>query len=163
MDTLLALERLAAKKTSAVENDDLETAVECKRQISAASSELYSEEEQRAWGNVVAAAAQDSSSRGTSLQESVELLESLDSVVGSRARLDFLNRPLASSDPLAEARFHLQARRTLRLLIALRTTHTGYDAIWPALLTSIQARLQGCMDGEVVRFGSLSPPTACVL
>ena len=39
----------------------------------------------------------------------------------ARGRLAFLNRPLASSDTLAEARFHLQAQRTLRLLIALRT------------------------------------------
>jgi hypothetical protein len=151
MDTLQRLQSLGARKTAAVANDDLETAVQCKREIAAASAELCSPEEEQA---CKASAAADA---GTSLAASAELLESLDPAAGSRCRLAFLNRPLASSDTLAETRFHLQAQRTLRLLIALRTTHAGYDQVWPGLLTSIHAQLQAGQSKQAPRFQALSP------
>jgi Ca2+-binding EF-hand superfamily protein len=148
------LDQLSEEKSDAVSNDDLEKAVECKKKIVMVSNALFQAGEEDAWA---ATATTDNNTRDcTSLEESVELLESVDEASGSRCRQTFIRRHFPSSDALTEARFHVQAKRTVRLLLALHTTHTGYDRLWPAMLEAVRDHLMSAKLSEIVKFKALS-------
>ena len=57
---------------------------------------------------------------------------------------------------LDEARFSASAKRTLRLLLAVHTTHQGIDKAWSGLMKSIFTRLDECKSIQLVKFQALS-------
>ncbi len=149
---LLRLDEIAEEKAIAVDNDDLERAVLCKRRSLAIIEDFYTAGMERRWVRVA-----ESTHEASSLLESIEILEDLDRIASLRCRQAFLGGGrLLTGSPLDEARFCASAKRTLRLLIAVHTTHHGVAEAWSGLMRSIVTRLRDCKLMQLVKYQALS-------
>mgnify|MGYP001187916449 CR=1 FL=1 len=94
---------------------------------------------------------------GVSRANPTRRIEDLDRVASLRCRSSFLGRGgLTTASLLEDARFHASAKRTLRLLLAVHTTHPDIEKAWSSLMRSIATRMTECKLAQLAKYQALS-------
>ena len=127
------------KKKLAVENDDLELAVSLKKQISEESKKLLP------WNQLLPSwiLMVENKQIDDSLIEIVDIIESISEVMADKCRIKYLSQltnihTLSLKEKLI---FYVGAKRSIRLILMILTTHIQYPDYWKIILTYIEKML----------------------
>ena len=148
---LFLLDTVADQKAAAVLNDDLERAVLCKRKSSTIIGNLYTQGMEKLWRQVT-----ERGSKGPSLADSIEVVMDIDPEAGMLYRQAFLQRAPSSASLLEKAKFDAAAMRTLRLTLALHTTHQGIEAVWRNIMNHVSMKLRECKVVHMAKYQTLT-------
>ena len=140
---------LLAEKNKAIEDDDLETAIEIKKATNMITGLLASVEEEKKWISVLR------ESDGEALAEMVELVETAFSrTLGKGCKCLFILRsPLP--DLADEMRFLYLSKRCIRLIITVYTTHAPLLPAWSKMAEVITKMLQKALINQIQAFKEL--------
>lgn len=147
------IKELGIKKMQAVENDDLELAIQLRDEINRVKeSELVaSRDDERYWLEIA-----HSGKKNNNIEDYVELVETLDpDCVGVIRKKYIISAPSSSTSNSDRALFYANALRALQLVVAVRTSHREYVQHWIAVMTNVSRILLDSL-GSIEEFKSLS-------
>ena len=127
------------EKTIAVQNDDLERAIELKSLAAAATAKMANTSEESLWTN-----AAKSNFSAETIEDAVSLVEALHPQSGAKCRRLFVEFAPQDEDsiPLEQRlQFFMRAKRSMRVITALYTTHKDHVKCWRQLMSSISSSL----------------------
>jgi hypothetical protein len=146
-----SIRELSDRKTRAVEEDDLETAMILKKDINVLQLKVQGVDQEAYWEEVAA-----SNRRGESLQETADLLGAVDEIMAGKFKRKFLSAVPPSSAPLdTQLLFQITARRYARMILATCSTHSEYPRQWLLVLQIAVAKVKEGND-IIARFKKLS-------
>jgi hypothetical protein len=136
---LKSIDQLNREKIAAIDADDLETAVTIKKKLLALKSSPALLEDESVW-----AAVASSSRQGESLSDLVELLQAVDPSKGPWGRDLLQSLQVSSSENNLPERISkaLSVKRSLRMAIAVGTTHSKFSQYWLLLLNHVSSAVQ---------------------
>jgi hypothetical protein len=136
---LKSIDQLNKEKLAAIDADDLEAAVTIKKKLIALKSSPALLEDEAAW-----AAVASSSKQGESLSDLVELLQAVDPSKGSWGRDLLQSLQVSGSESNVAERISkaLSVKRSLRMAIAVGTTHSKFSQYWLLLLNHVSSAVQ---------------------
>ena len=136
---LKSIDQLNREKLAAIDADDLEAAVTIKKKLIALKSSPALLEDESTW-----AAVASSSKQGESLSDLVELLQAVDPSKGPWGRDLLLSLQGSSSECNIAERISkaLSVKRSLRMAIAVGTTHSKFAQYWLLLLNHVSSAVQ---------------------
>lgn len=136
---LKSIDQLNREKVAAIDADDLEAAVTIKKKLIALKSSPTLLEDETVW-----AAVASSSKQGESLSDLVELLQAVDPSKGPWGRGLLLSLQGVSGDSNVADRISkaLSVKRSLRMAIAVGTTHSKFSQYWLLLLNHVSSAVQ---------------------
>lgn len=151
---LRKLATLSEDKRIAVDNDDLETAVEIKKQIAKQTELLACEKDEMYWRTLC---LQHSSSNTSddSLSDIIEVVAILDPTTADKCRQEFLKtdvqyqqeqvqqqgRDVVLSELEPRLKFYCCAKRRLRIITTLLTTHKDHAKYWKDILDTVNGHI----------------------
>jgi len=143
------MKELAEDKVRAIEDDDLETALNIKKSTNVLAGLLAPLEEEKKW---VAALGEP---EGESISEMVKLVETAFSrTLGKGCKcLYILRSPF--SDLADELRFLYLGKRCIRLIITVHTTHAALLPAWSKMAAVITDMLQKALGNQIQAFKEL--------
>jgi hypothetical protein len=125
------IKKFQMEKLEAVENDDLEQAVSLKKAISKEQEKLAGLEDELRWEM-----ASQSNRIGELIQDIVDLVCMLNPSHGAKCKDAYLTgAPPASVSMAQRARFYVGAKRSLRIITAIFSTHTSFPDYWKSILS----------------------------
>jgi hypothetical protein len=144
------IRELSVQKMEAVENDDLELAIQLRDAINHEREEgvTATRSDEKAWLNTAAAGIENIKSGGTvteavSIDKLVTAVGKLDSNCGKQAKMKYLAlRP--NPDDVGQKdflKFCVNSQRSLQLAIAVRSTHKLYVKYWQLVLSRVSVLL----------------------
>mmetsp|Transcript_2861 Transcript_2861/g.4350 ORF Transcript_2861/g.4350 Transcript_2861/m.4350 type:complete len:1229 (-) Transcript_2861:84-3770(-) len=151
--TVRRIKELGNSKMQAVENDDLELAIQLRDEITRERENnlIAGREEEGQWLE-----AAHAGKKREALEDVVEFIESIDAVCGQRVRAIYLSLAPDESSPLMERlHFYVNAKRVLQTTIAVRTSHKEHVTHWKKMMTEISRILNDSM-GSIQDFERLS-------
>jgi len=143
------MQELAEEKNRAIEEDDLEKALELKKATNALQGSLVSVEEEKKWSSAL------SGPDGESLAEMVELIETAFSrTLGKGCKCLFILRS-PCTDLADELRFSCLGKRCIRLIITVHTTHAALLPAWSKMAAVITDMLHKALSNQIQTFKRL--------
>ena len=147
------IRELSSQKMEAVENDDLELAIQLRDTINQEREEGASRSDEKAWLNIASAGIETVKNGGAvaepiSIDKLVATVSKLDAACGKQAKMKFLAlRPSPDEVDKAEClHFSVNAQRCLQLAIAVRSTHKLYVKYWQLILSRVQVLLNDAVQ-----------------
>lgn len=144
------IRELSVQKMEAVENDDLELAIQLRDAINQEREEgvTATRSDEKAWLNTAAAGidkikAGGTASEAVSIDHLVATVGKLDANCGKQAKMKFMAlRPNPAEVEQKEfLQFSVNSQRSLQLAIAVRSTHKLYVKYWQLILSRVSVLL----------------------
>lgn len=140
------------KKQEAIDNDELEVAVSLKKAIVEQKETLGSIEIEKEWLRILL-----ENEAGDSLEEIVEIIDGVSEMMGDKCRERFLTLLPSVSPVTTEClKFHVKAKRSVRLIMMLLTTHINYPTYWTKILKHIISEFQDIAELKFQEYLNLS-------
>jgi hypothetical protein len=128
---------LTEEKKVAVERDDLVLAIKLKNKISNLNSKLVSVEEEQKWYQM--ANYGGFTHLGESIEQMADLARSFDASLGNRFARKYIDNIPDPFTPLPQRmRFYASAKRCIKIITALYTTHNSLITYWRDMLTLVE-------------------------
>jgi hypothetical protein len=154
------IKELGNKKMQAVENDDLELAIQLRDEINRVKeSELVaSRDDERYWLEMA-----HSGKKNNSIEDYIELVGSIDPDCVDVIRSKYISAaPDNASSNCDRALFYANALRALQLVVAVRTSHRDHVDHWGTVMTKVSRILLDSL-GSIEEFKGLAQTDRDVL
>jgi hypothetical protein len=154
---LKKIQTLSSDKNEAIENDDLERAVEIKKRANEIQDKLFSIETEKIWKSAL-----DTLSPRKSLADSIKYLNGLNEGVAVKCSSLFLQRR-ELSDTVEQLKEECKASRTIGMITALHSTHMYHAAAWVQIGNSVQQMTQEGLKTQVMPYKGMEPAEKAVI
>ena len=147
------IRELGTKKMQAVENDDLELAIQLRDEINRVKEceIVASREDERYWLEIAHAGK-----KKAGIEEALDLVSSIDPDCSNTACAKYVTSAPSTDSPCSDrALFYANASRSLQLAIAVRTSHTEHVGHWSSIMTAVSRVVLDAL-GSVEEYKGLS-------